>query len=225
MTPRGEAHHGRVSTVARTRAFATVTAVGVALALGACTNGDTTSPQVQVTVTVAPFPTDASATTPAATSAVTPPPPPPEPEPVHIYTYGDEWALAPETEARGSGCSPGGGALPDGAWFGFAHTWSASQFSFDLACWWSGARAHQEGLDDGFEDAYDFYITNDNPTLRTVPVGGNVPARKAGWEDGLFTLTQVIADPGGSLPTNHPYPVWIYINGGEITEIAVQYVP
>jgi hypothetical protein len=115
--------------------------------------------------------------------------------------------------------------LPDGVWFGFAHSWSTTSIGLDLACWYSGATADAVAAAHGDEVNNDYYLLNDVGTLRSVPVDGDVPAKKAGWEDGVFTLSAVMADPGGSLPTNSPYPVWIYINGGVVTEVAVQYIP
>jgi hypothetical protein len=143
----------------------------------------------------------------------------------HVYVFGDEWTTNPVTDAQGSGCTPGATGLPDGVWFGFAEAWSTSQIAFDMACWWTGAKAKEVGLAHGFEDVYDFYITNDNTTVRLVTVAGDIPAKQAGADVGVITLSQVIVDPEGSLPAVAPYPVWIYVNGGVVTELAVQYIP
>jgi hypothetical protein len=145
--------------------------------------------------------------------------------PAHVWAFGDEWDYTGPEGAQGSGCSPGSSTLPDGVWFGLAHSWSTTTISLDLACWYSGAAAESVAAARGDEVNNDYYLVNDSTTLRSVPVDGTVPAKKAGWEDGIFTLSQVIADPGGSLPTNSPYPVWIYVNGGVATEVAVQYIP
>jgi hypothetical protein len=193
-------------------------AVTLVLTAASCTPGETTtltssvSGSPSASVTAGPTPTPGA--TPSTTSA-----------PAHVWVFGDEWTTNPPDQAQGSGCTPGVTSLPDGVWFGFAESWSTSQVAFDMACWWTGEKAMEVGLANGFEDAYDYYITNDNPTVRLITVAGDIPAMKAGWEDGVFTLTQVMADPGGSLPTNHPYPVWIYVNGGVVTELAVQYIP
>jgi hypothetical protein len=144
--------------------------------------------------------------------------------PAHVYVFGDEWTTNPASEAQGSGCTPGAGKLPDGVWFGFVKTWSKSQVAFDMACWWTGKEAEAQAAAKGIE-AHDYFITNDNATTRLVTVAGDIPAKKAAWDDGVFTLSQVIADPGGTLPTSAPYPAWIYVNGGVVTELAVQYVP
>ena len=193
----------------RTR-IAAVGSLGlVALALTACSGGG--GPVVTVTG-APPTPTASSGSTPTPVSTA------------HVYAFGDEWTLAPANEAQGSGCAPGVGNLPDGAWFGFVHSWSTSQVAFDMACWWTGTEAEAQATARG-EEAFDYYITNDNTTVRLVTVAGDIPARKAAWGDGDFTLSQVIADPAGSLPTSSPYPAWIYVNGGVVTELAVQYIP
>ncbi len=205
--------------------FAKAWAAGIAGLLAATTAGCTPGGTVTSTVTSGPTPaapTSAAMTpTAAPTSAPTSAPAPP----AHVWQFGDEWTTNPPSEAQGSGCTPGAGNLPDGVWFGYAKSWSTSQIAFDLACWWTGAKAHAVGVANGFNDAYDYYVTNNNTTVRLVTVAGDIPAKKAGWEDGVFKLSQVIADPGGSLPTNAPYPVWIYVNGGRVTELAVQYIP
>jgi hypothetical protein len=67
--------------------------------------------------------------------------------------------------------------------------------------------------------------TNVNPKVWLLPVAGDIPAKKAAIDDGTFTLSQVIADPGGSEPTGAPFPAWIFINGGLVTELEVQFVP
>jgi hypothetical protein len=184
-----------------------------ALLLTACTG-----PAPHLTVTASPTPA-ASSTAPAASPTPTPAVPP-----AHVYAFGDEWTTNPPSQAQGSGCTPGAGQLPDGVWFGFAKSWSTSQIAFDMACWWTGDAAVAQATVRG-EEAYDYYVTNDNTTVRLVTVAGDIPAKKAAADDGTFTLSQVIADPGGSLPTSSPYPVWIYVNGGRVTELAVQYVP
>ena len=191
-------------------------AVALVLTAASCTPGETTT----LTASVSGSPTASATTVPATTPTATSAPPP-----AHVWVFGDEWTTNPADQAQGSGCTPGVTSLPDGVWFGFAESWSTSQIAFDMACWWTGAKAMEVGLANGFEDAYDYYITNDNPTVRVITVAGDIPAIKAGWEDGVFTLSEVIADPAGSRPTNHPYPVWIYVNGGVVTQLAVQYIP
>ncbi len=211
-------------TIRRNIAFRTCTGIAAAITLvltaASCTPGETTT--LTASVSGSPGATS-SAATPTGTAAPAPAPAP-APLPAHVWVFGDEWTTNPPSEAQGSGCTPGASGLPDGVWFGFAQSWSTSQIAFDMACWWTGTEAEAQAAARG-DEAYDFYITNDNTTIRLVSVAGDIPAKKAGWEDGIFTLSQVIADPAGSEPTNAPYPVWIYVNGGVVTELAVQYIP
>ena len=192
--------------------------VAAALVLGAasCTPGTTTT----LTASVTGSPSVSATASPPSVATPTPPS-----APAHVWAFGDEWTTSPQTDAQGSGCAPGAASLPDGVWFGFVKTWSTSQVAFDLACWWTGSGALATAAARGDEVNNDYYITNDNTTIRLVTVAGDIPAKKAGWEDGVFALSAVIADPGGSLPTNAPYPAWIYVNGGMVTQLAVQYIP
>jgi len=169
-----------------------------------------------LTPTPAPTPTSVPTSLPAPT-ATTPA--------AHVWVFGDEWDYTGADGAQGSGCSPGSSTLPDGVWFSLAHSWSTTTIDLDLACWYSGAKAESVAAARGDEVNNDYFLVNDVTTLRSVPVDGDVPAKKAAWEDGIFTLSAVMADPGGSLPTNSPYPVWIFVNGGAVTEVEVQYIP
>lgn len=190
-------------------AFAASVAV---LSLAACAGGGTPSATPSSS-----GPEPSSSASPSVSPVVSP-------TPTHVYVFGDEWILAPESEAQGSGCAPGTGLLPDGAWFGFAKAWSTTEISFDLACWWSGAEAEAQAAANG-DEAFDYYITNDNTTVRLVTIAPTAEAKKANPDAGIFSVAEVIADPEGGLPTGAPYPVWIYVNGGVVTQIAVQYVP
>jgi hypothetical protein len=150
-----------------------------------------------------------------------------------VYSFGDEGEIESADGAKGSGCSPGPGLLPDGVWFGYVSEWSTSQIAFDLACWWDDPEAEVQAAAHG-EMYSNFYISNDNTDVRLEPVAGDIPAKKASWEDGgVYTLSEVIADPegghGGSssdggYPVDYPYPVWIFVNGGVVTELAVLYL-
>ncbi|RLE25894.1 MAG: hypothetical protein DRJ50_02065, partial [Actinobacteria bacterium] len=72
--------------------------------------------------------------------------------------------------AGGSGCAPGAGQLPDGVWFGYVSAKGGSSVDFDLACLYTGDVAIARGAEDGVEVDIDYYIRNNNPALRTVPV-------------------------------------------------------
>ncbi len=184
--------------------------------------GPSSGTSAAVTPTPTPTPTPSLTPTPTSPPASAPAETTPAP---HVWVFGDEWDYTGADGAQGSGCSPGSTTLSDGVWFGLAHSWSTASISLDLACWYSGTTAELVAAARGDEVNNDYYLVNDVTTLRPVPVGGDVPSKKAGWEDGVFPLSAVMADPGGTLPTNHPYPVWIYISGGVATAVVVQFIP
>lgn len=142
-----------------------------------------------------------------------------------MWVFGDERKYSAPGGAQGSGCAPGAGKLPDGVYFGYAKSWSTSQIGLDLACRYSGAAGEAQAAAYGMEFTDDYFVTNVNPKVWLVPVAGDIPAKKAAVDDGTFTLSQVITDPGGSEPTGSPYPTWIFIKGGVVTELEVQFVP
>ncbi len=127
--------------------------------------------------------------------------------------------------AGGSGCSPGAGPLPDGIWFGFVRAIGAASVEFDLACLYVGDIAYIKGAEDGVEVDNDWYIRNVNPTLRTVPVaaGATVYELDAGYVEFLTVpFPDWPVDPAGLSSWDS---FWIYVNGGEATEILEQFFP
>jgi hypothetical protein len=135
------------------------------------------------------------------------------------------------TLAVGSGCTPDSTQLGDGVWFGYIDTADTTSIEFDLACWFTGDGAVQAAAQDGAESPppNDYYVRNENPQLRTVPVA-------SGAEVSWLPNT---GDP--STQTTVPYPdwltsratrgsdyqpgVWVTIEGGSATFIEEQYVP
>lgn len=134
-------------------------------------------------------------------------------------------ALPGSGGAGGSGCAPGAGPLPDGVWFGYVEAIGATSIEFDLACFYFGEIAYTEGAADGVEVANDWYVRNVNPTLRTVPVatGATVYELDAGYV-GFLTVPYPDwpADPAGLSEWDF---FWLFVNGGEVTEILEQFVP
>ena len=196
----------RVSRIATLAVFGSL-----AVALAGCSTGGA-GPRVTVTPGGSPTSTPSLSATSGPVG------------PAHIYTDGDQWTMTGADGALGSGCDPGSGVLPDGVWFGFAKSWSTSTIAFDMACHYVGAKADEVAAARG-EEAYDFYITNDNTTVRVVTFAPTAFGHKAATDDGVFPLADIIADPGGSEPTSAPYPVWIFVNGGVVTEVTVQFLP
>lgn len=147
--------------------------------------------------------------------------------PVNLYPPGP---LVGSDGASGSGCSPGGGPLPSGVWFGLANGIGPDSVELDLACFYFGDIAYTEGAVDGEEVNNDYYIRNVNPTMRSVPL----------MDPTVWTLGDL---SGGGEPfaisyADWPMPgnnyvdcpsdwctVWLYVNNGVITDIVEQYLP
>lgn len=192
----------------------------------------TTSPMEETTTTTAPSTTTTTAapetttTSVAETTTTT----------VDVF-YGTPAAfgLAPPAPldgsdgASGSGCSPGN-PMRDGLWFGFVHDIYPAGVEIDIACFWFGEIAYEVGESFGEEVNNDYYIQNENPLMRKVPIGddpivwtlagdtteGHSPIAFDEWPLGGFTYVPCPGDFCG---------VWLYLNDGLITEIVEQYVP
>ncbi len=131
--------------------------------------------------------------------------------------------------AGGSGCAPGAGPLPDGVWFGYVSAKGGSSVDFDLACLYTGDVAIARGAEDGVDVDIDYYIRNNNPALRTVPVAtaATVYEIEAPTIDFLtVAFADWPVDPTGYTPCPSDWcGVWLFVNGGEVTEILEQYFP
>jgi hypothetical protein len=137
-------------------------------------------------------------------------------------------SLSPDG-ASGSGCSHGAGALPNGVWFGYITAGGATWLEFDLACWYFGDLAWEIADTYGDTAENDYYIVNQNPTLRTVPVATGTTAHHIDpmsvghdphpYRDWLFEPPGYLECPFGFCP------LWLYVNDGKVTEILEPYVP
>jgi hypothetical protein len=131
--------------------------------------------------------------------------------------------------AGGSGCSPGAGPLPDGVWFGYVDAIGATSIDFDLACLYVGDIAVAKGAEDGVEVDIDYYIRDNNLTLRTVPVttAGIVYEIEAVTIDFLtVAFADWPVDPASFIACPSDWcGVWLFVNGGEVTEILEQNFP
>jgi hypothetical protein len=218
--------------------------VAAALLIAACggTAGDsttsTTAPTATTTVstavttapttTIAPATTVAPTTTMATTSTAAP-------TTTVVYAVGAPELVPPEAlagsdGAAGSGCAPGAGSLPAGIWFGFLVERDGSTVGFDLACFYFGDIAWEKAAEEGQTAENDYWIVNDNPTLRDVPVAAQATIWTITGDatQGLQPLD--FASWTGAESTYTPCPgtfcvVWLYVNGGEATEIAEQFLP
>lgn len=199
----------------------------------ATTVATTAPPTTVASTTVAPTTTVATTTTTTTTSTTTT-----TAAPATTTTSAGPFVYAtgvfPDVlggplDAHGSGCAPGAGPLPDGIWFGFPTAWTTSSIDFDLACFYSGDAATAQATARGEESPppNDYIITNDNPTLRSVPVAGGAIGHRL---DNTITTVPVpfadfITDQGDFQNCFQFCLMWLYVNGGEVTEVVSQYVP
>jgi len=234
----------------------TLAALFVVLAIAACDSSgggqDTAAPATSTavestvppsTIVVTTSTTVAPTTTAASTTTVLSPPPtlaPTTTAPTTTTTSGGPYVVGtPELYpgaprpgsdgAGGSGCAPGAGPLPDGVWFGYIGAIGPTSVDFDLACLYTGDIAIAKGAEDGVEVDIDYYIRNNNPALRTVPVatGGIVYEIEATTIDFLtVAFADWPVDPAGFIACPSDWcGVWLFVNGGEVTEILEQYFP
>lgn len=103
---------------------------------------------------------------------------------------------------------------------------------FDLAYFYRGDRADQEAAERGDEVVNDYYIVNDNPRLRTLPLADDVeveyipesfccelrPGSIDAWLEAVLETNPT--DYGGK-----DVPWWFTVEGGDITLIEQQYLP
>ncbi len=148
-----------------------------------------------------------------------------EPEPVGPESCVDSLyraeALAGSEGAAGSGCAPGTSSLPDGMWLGFVTARTAAAIEFDLACIYFWAPGYVE--EDSSEDFH-----NNDLTLRTIAVDPSVPVHviapvELGFVTMPFSVWPEDPDLYPMCPSDHCV-VWLFINGGEVTEILEQLI-
>jgi hypothetical protein len=103
---------------------------------------------------------------------------------------------------------------------------------FDLAYFLTGTQGEQAAADHGEEFVDGYYIVNDNPRLRTLPLADDVeveyipatqccelqPGDVDAWLESINGTNQT--DYGGK-----DVPWWLTVEGGEITRIEQQYLP
>ena len=128
-------------------------------------------------------------------------------------------------------------SLEDGHHFVYVKSASRSEngkakVRFDLAYFHQGERAEREAAERGDEVVSGYYIVNDNPRLRTLPLADEVeveyiPASRccelqAGNLDAWIEAV-LEANPTDYPGTNAPW--WFTVEGGRITRIEQQYLP
>jgi hypothetical protein len=183
------------------------------LAATTTTAAPTTTTGAPTTTTVAPTTTTAAPTTTTTTA------------PLFVITFDSlgrpEFppVLGGSSDPHGSGCSPPGDVLPDGIWFGYAEALSAGVISFDLACYFTGAAAETASMAGDCDTEFGQYcVRNNNPKLFPVALAADVDQ---------YYIVDGFPEPTSSWPVPGSYltcpgercGVWLYVNGGVITEM------
>jgi hypothetical protein len=118
-------------------------------------------------------------------------------------------ALPGSGGASGSGCRPGSDTLPDGIWYGYLTARVPDSVDFDLAC-----LTADPTIDGGFR------LENTNPKVRQVSVRPTalVHHLTADWRYARTSYGDWF-----DMPFMIEGAVWLYVNGGVVTEIVEQF--
>jgi hypothetical protein len=142
-----------------------------------------------------------------------------------------------ETPSPTQSPSPPPPALPDGRHFVYVKklhgTPPEAALTFDLAEFLTGEAAAQAAAEHGDESPppNDYYIVNDNPKLRTMPVAPDVTIQAIDWTNCCEPTDVPYTDWAASLlhPTDAllgtQVPYWITVTDGMIVSIEEQYLP
>jgi len=155
-------------------------------------------------------------------------PPPALPSP-SIEPTASDVMLTPSASASASP-SP---VLADGRHFVYARSAKAAPASlrFDLAEFLTDEAAQDAAEEHGDEATDGYYIVNDNPRLRTLPVAGDVRVRyipvSACCDLVPGTWDQFVEAVNAAAPTDldASAPWWITVRDEQIVRIEQQYLP
>ena len=187
------------------------------LGCGQAGSTDSATASTSITVTVPADTSSSSSSFPVSTSSSTTTAAPTTVAPTE--SSPDE--LMPTFRAdgpSGSGCSPGGGDLPDGWWFGERTTPIGGDVGFDLACYYVDAAADAEAAARDDVALGGFYIVNDNPTIRTVTVSPSVTAQ-------CLSIDGVLGDCDVAQVNEGFRSIWIQVVDGEVVRVIEQLLP
>ena len=141
-----------------------------------------------------------------------------------LATHG----LVGATDAEGRQCLDSGDQLSDGIWFGMVKGIDPGSVLVDIACYWSGEGAAAKAVSDGHEPVL-FYLINEDPQTYTVELDAFGTAH---WVDGESSPEPIpmAAWPvaGSTFDQRCPHEtcgVWLFINGGAVTELVEWYLP
>lgn len=192
--------------------------VALTLIVSACAR-DTASPSSTVDP-ASPTITTTSTTVPATTTITAEEPGLAPPDPFSITT----------DDAAGSGCRPGQDRLPTGIWFGLMTDVGDSTIEFDLACFYTGEAAWEKAAEEGEEANNDFWIVNENPSMRTLEVASGATIWVIAENVSAAPHPMPFTAWGPDMSAYTPCPgdgctVWVEITNGVVTEIVEQYLP
>jgi hypothetical protein len=134
--------------------------------------------------------------------------------------------------------TPARPALPDGTHFVYVTAAErrddgSAGVTVDLAYFLTGEEGERAAADHGDEFVNDYYIVNDNPRLRTLPVAADadvryLPAGAASTELQPGSLDAWLGGILRSNPTDYggsDVPWWFTVRDGVVTRIEQQYLP
>ena len=136
----------------------------------------------------------------------------------------------PRRRARGPGRRSSRTAGTSSTWTRRSVEDGPARVRFDLVYWYTGDEAEEVAAEHGTEATNGYYIENDNPRLRTLPLADEVevmyvPERllRAAAGRRRRRLESVL----GTAQTDYPedVPWWITVEGGQITRIEQQFLP
>ncbi len=124
--------------------------------------------------------------------------------------------------------------IEDGRHFVFVKRAKDGSVTFDLAYLLTGKDAAEAAQDAGQELPVpnDYFIVNDNPKLRTVPVADGAKIMIYDWSMCCDDYTSITFDEFAGYiasPTDDFHgtlsPYWLRVQGGQIVKIEEQYLP
>lgn len=147
-------------------------------------------------------------------------------------------STASETESTTPSTSPTESpVLADGRHFvyvteGARRADGSSTVTFDLAYFYRGGRAEQEAAERGDEVVNDYYIVNENPRLRTLPLADAVVVRYipvdrcCDLRDGdVDAWLESVLETNPTDYAGKDAAWWFRVEGGQITRIEQQFLP
>lgn len=138
----------------------------------------------------------------------------------------------------GASPTPGRRVLEDGTHFVYVtdagrEPDGSVRVTFDLASFLTGEEGEQAAAERGDEFLNDYYIVNDRPRLRTIPVAADavvryLPIGSASTELARGDVEAWLEAIVGTNPTDYggkDVPWWFAVRDGVVTRIEQQYLP